>query len=159
MNIVLCGLPFSGKTTLGKKIAEKLAFDFIDVDDLIETASKKRCRALFKEEGETVFRQIEKEQIFSLIGKQSTVISTGGGAVSDLENRTFLKNLGLVIYLKRDPEMLLERMTELPSYLESKEAFYKLAEKRAPFYESAADVITETEEELWQAIHLALSSK
>ncbi len=150
MNIILCGLPMCGKTTIGKLLAEKLKKNFYDTDQLLEeafafqTGSNSSCREIFKKEGEDIFRKLEKEQITSLQSVNESIIAVGGGAWSDAENVIMLKKLGHVIYLKVLPELIWDRVRSrgVQAYLDQnnpEKDFYKLAEARLPHYEIAAD--------------------
>jgi shikimate kinase len=147
VNIVLCGLPKSGKTSIGRMLADQLRWNFIDTDRLIERAYPKgSCREIFLKEGEPFFRRLEKEQIRSLKGSSQSVIALGGGSLNDPENRKTVKAFGDLIYLKVQPEIIWERMRELPAYLSSQKAFYDLAKERMPTYEKAAHFIMETDQ-------------
>ncbi len=150
MNFILCGLPMSGKTTIGKLLAEKLKWNFYDTDQLLEeafalqTGRNSSCRVIFKEDGENIFRKLEKAQITSLQSVNESIIAVGGGAVSDAENVVMLKKLGHIIYLKVLPELIWDRVRSrgIPAYLDQnnpQKDFYELAEKRLPHYETAAD--------------------
>lgn len=140
MNIILCGMPKSGKTTIGKKLARKLGFDFIDTDHMIVKAYGASCRDLFLQQGEMIFREMESQQITSLKNIQNTVISIGGGALCNLENAMHLQSLGKLVYLKVPSNILWSRnsMHGMPAFLSSQEAFKKLEEKRLPIYERYA---------------------
>lgn len=154
-NIILCGLPMCGKTTLGKQIAEKLSWNFIDTDQLLEEAyaytmgKTLSCRQIFSCVGEAVFRALEREQILALDGVKESVIAVGGGALCDPENITVLQRIGTLVYLKISVEQLLVRMAKcgVPAYISSvgrqkiSEEFQEMANKRMPVYESAAAVI------------------
>ncbi len=125
MNLILCGLPKCGKTTLGKQLAKKLNRSFIDIDQLIENAyyfmKKKRatCRQIYLEEGEGFFRTIETMEITSLKGLENHVIALGGGGLNDFKNVEILKTIGQLVYLKSSPSLLLNRIRSLqmPAYL------------------------------------------
>lgn len=146
----------SGKTTLGKALAQNLHWNFIDTDILIEKAYRDQtcrqcsCRQIFIEEGEAYFRAFEKQQIASIKSLNNVVVALGGGALEDPENIDILKGIGRLIYLKTPFEVLWGRVRrqELPAYLDRqnpKEDYYALAKKRTPLYEHAADEIFETD--------------
>lgn len=156
MNIILCGLKMSGKTTIGKMLASKLKRPFIDTDYLIEdtyvktTGTTASCREIFLQNGETFFRRFEKQQITSLNCLQKSIISLGGGSLCDPDNVEFLKSLGYMIYLKTPLSIIWNRILqhkELPSYLDPhdpEKSFYAIAQKRLPIYEEAAHDSIET---------------
>jgi shikimate kinase len=151
VNIILCGLPMCGKTTVGKLVASTLKFSFVDVDDLIEKAyaeefgKKYSCRQIYFLEGEPTFREFEQRQIASLDQLKSCVISVGGGALDRPANVDALKRTGKLIYLKAAPSFIWKRMlaTRMPAYLNAKhpaQDFMQLVEKRVPLYEAASDI-------------------
>lgn len=149
MNIILCGLPKSGKSTVGKLLAKRLNWDFIDTDRLIErsyalkTGRRSSCREIFLHEGKGSFREFEKAEVKGLINFTRQVISLGGGTLEELENRTCLKDLGTIIYLKASEKCIYKRLQKkpLPAYLnqiEPENSFLELARLRVPQYEEIA---------------------
>lgn len=156
MNLVLCGLPMSGKTTVGGLLSQKLNRDFKDVDRLIEEAHRRKtgkvldCREIYNQDGEMAFRKMEKEQINNLHDSKQTVIALGGGSLTDIECRKIIQSMGCVIYLKSSPQILWKRVSDggIPAYLDKEypeAAFYKLAGSRVADYELAADIMVETD--------------
>ena len=115
MNIILCGLPNSGKTTLGKSLASLLNYNFIDLDRLIEnryvqeTLKPYTCKEIYTVHGERKFRELEKLAIASIKSVKNSVISVGGGSFEDKDNIYHLKSIGFIIYLKASFKTLLER--------------------------------------------------
>lgn len=107
MNIVLIGMPSSGKTTVGKKLAEIFGKKFVDTDALIPEKAGKTITDIFKEDGEKTFRAIEKNVIFEVAKGNNMVIATGGGAVLDKDNIDILKENGRVYFIDRPLELLL----------------------------------------------------
>ena len=99
-NIVLVGMPGSGKSTVGRLLAEKLGRPFIDTDDLI-TERYGDIPALFASEGEAAFRDKESDVIRGIAARQGCVIATGGGAVLRQDNLFFLRQNGAIFYLDR----------------------------------------------------------
>ena len=106
-NIVLVGMPSSGKTTIGKMLASKLGMQFIDIDKEIEAAEGKTIPQIFEELGECGFRDIESRVIANVSSKQNCVIATGGGAVLREQNVTLLKGNGKVYFIDRPLKMLI----------------------------------------------------
>ena len=106
-NIVLIGMPASGKSTVGKLLAQRLDRKFIDTDKLIVERSKKSIPEIFAECGERGFRDVESEVIKEVASSTSAVISTGGGAILRGENITALKENGRVYFIDRPLEKLM----------------------------------------------------
>jgi len=109
-NIVLIGLMGAGKSTVGKFLADKLGYDFIDTDALIEKEQSMSIPMIFEKFGEEYFRKLENELVVSLIKRENTIISTGGGLVQNLDNITNLSKNGVIVYLKADANILYERI-------------------------------------------------
>lgn len=168
MSIILCGLPASGKTTIGKLLAKKLNQLFVDTDRLIENLYAIRhgkqytCRQIFTEEGEASFRQIEKSATASLQNCTDSIIALGGGTLSDPDNVKILQSIGFLVYLKTPPIILWQRIKQggIPPYLlipNPARAFYDMIKKREPVYAQSAHHTIETKhlnaQELCRIIH------
>ncbi|MFM2155494.1 MAG: Shikimate kinase [Bacteroidota bacterium] len=108
--IYLIGFSTSGKSTLGKIIAEKLNYQFIDLDEAITQQQGKSINALFDEFGEEGFRKTERQLLVNTIFLTETVIACGGGTPCYSDNMDFLLRNGITIYLEVDESVLLERM-------------------------------------------------
>ena len=106
-NIVLTGMPSSGKSTVGKRLAEELGMDFIDTDTEIEKVAGKSIPQIFKDLGEDGFRDIESQVIAEASARQNVVISTGGGAILRPQNITCLKGNGTIYFIDRPLELLI----------------------------------------------------
>ena len=106
-NIVLVGMPSSGKTTIGKKLASKLGMQLVDVDKEIEITEGKSIPQIFFELGEEGFRDIESRVIADVSSRQNCVIATGGGAVLREKNITLLKGNGKIYFIDRPLELLI----------------------------------------------------
>lgn len=106
-NLVLIGMPGSGKSTLGKALSERLGKEFLDSDTVIEEEENKPIPEIFKEVGEKGFRDIESRVIRSLSALRGKVIATGGGAILREENVRFLKGNGRLIFLDAPLETLI----------------------------------------------------
>lgn len=100
----------SGKSTLGKKLANRLGIPFIDSDQQIEKEYHKTIGELFGEYGESHFREIEAHFIRSLHSKESFVLATGGGMPCFHSNMSLLNELGTTFYLERSPKELMNRL-------------------------------------------------
>ncbi len=134
-NIVLVGMPGSGKSTLGRLLSEKLGREFIDTDTLIEEKYGK-IPEIFEKHGEGYFRHLESEAVFEASIKQGKIIATGGGAVLREENRRYLHHNGKVIFLNRDINALPTDGRPLSRDIQALEQMY---EKRLPLYRQTCD--------------------
>lgn len=138
-NIVLIGMPSSGKTTVGKLLSNAICRDFFDSDEEILKIIKMPIREFFEKYGEEKFRSIEKEVISSLSQKSAIVIATGGGAVLDSKNVTALKRNGKMIFLNRSPENLTP--TKDRPLSSERASLIKMFSARYPIYKSVADTV------------------
>src|SRR5947209_6510573 len=115
MSIVLIGYRGSGKSTIGRRLADRLWQKFVDVDDLIVSRAGKSIREIFAEDGEPRFREIESEVVRELSQMEEGVIGLGGGTLMREENRAVLKEAGhKLIYLRCEPDELLRRVQADP---------------------------------------------
>lgn len=149
MNIVLVGFMGTGKTTMGKRLAKRLGYYFIDMDSQIEIEQKSKISEIFTEHGEPYFRKLETQLLHHLLSVKNTIISTGGGVVGNSENMIVMKQIGKVIYLDTPIEEILERLkrTKNRPLLNAENPDEKavlLLEQRAPLYKQA-DKIIETQ--------------
>lgn len=157
-NIVLIGMPGCGKSTIGRKIAIKIGYKFIDMDNLIENKFEK-IEKLF-EYGEDYFRQ--KETIIakeiSLLKKQ--VIATGGGIIIRKENMKALSKSGIIIFIDRKINDIMDdiRHDLRPLLKDDKTKLNKLYEKRYHLYKEYADIIIKNEGKLFKVIDKILYS-
>ena len=110
MHIVLIGYRGTGKSAVGKRLADKLHMPFYDTDELIERGAGRSIRDMVAEEGWAYFRKRESEIVGKLAHLRRGVVATGGGAVMDEGNRDILKKHGLLIWLKADVLTTDERM-------------------------------------------------
>lgn len=138
-NIVLVGMPGSGKTTVGKILSEKLKIPLFDSDEIIVKETGREISEIFENEGEKAFRKLESEAIFSLSGKTGAIISTGGGVVLSPENVKNLSKNGKVYFIDRPLESLVPT-SDRPT-ASNFEAIKKRFEERYDIYCSSADEI------------------
>ncbi len=110
VKISCIGLPGSGKSTIGRQLSRRLGVRFLDSDQVIEQRAGCSVRELFEREGESAFRQMERQVIDELTQQACGVISTGGGAVLDPDNREHLRSRTRVIYLHSAPEEVYRRL-------------------------------------------------
>jgi len=108
--VYLTGFMGCGKSTVGRKLASVLGWDFVDLDELIEMKKSQSIGEIFLLSGEKTFRQYESEILHNLDIKSDTIVSVGGGAPCFSDNSEFMKATGMVIYLKMTPAQLKERL-------------------------------------------------
>jgi len=128
MGIVLIGYRGSGKTTVGRRLAERLWQPFADVDDLIVARAGKTIREIFAESGEAGFRDLEALALADALGRADHVIALGGGALVREENRVLLKSGShKVVYLRCEPDELHRRTQADPASAASRPGLTPLA--------------------------------
>jgi len=147
--IALIGLPGSGKTTIGRLLARRLGFAFIDTDHRIEEVLGCSIRAYFEAQGEEAFRDVESRVLEELTGGDACVLSTGGGIVLRPQNRARLHSTCHVVYLKSLPEELIHRLRgdskrPLLQVDDPLARLRSLYEQRAPLYQETAHTTLET---------------
>lgn len=152
MNLVLCGMMGSGKTTVGKALAKLLSCAQLDTDDVI-SARHGKISEIFAQRGESYFRALETELAQELSEKDKLVISTGGGFVLNTENAALLKKQGKIIFLRARLETLEARLIadENRPLLHAsneplKNKLSRLIASRYPIYEGVADCIVDVDE-------------
>lgn len=152
---MLVGYRGTGKSTVGRLLAERLGRPFIDADDEIEARAGRSIRAIFEESGEPAFRDWEERVIREVAEtRPGAVLATGGGAILREANRRLLREFGLVVWLKAGPEALARRLeadartrSTRPS-LTSGGVLDEIATvlaARTPIYESVAHASVDTE--------------
>ena len=149
-NFFLVGLPGAGKSTLGKMLAEYLAYEFIDADQFLVEQVGADIPTIFALEGEGGFRQREEKIIDALTQRKNIVLATGGGAVLSANNRRYLQSRGQVIYLYAQPNLLYEhtRMDKGRPLLQVDdplEKLHQLYDARHPLYQQIADYTFQVE--------------
>lgn len=135
LNIYLIGMMGSGKTTVGKHLAQNLNYRFIDTDSAIEAIATRPISAIFERDGEAYFRKLETRVLAELSVYTRTVIATGGGIIQQQINWSYLRD-GLVVWLDVDLDILKKRVAQdqtrpLAGKLEL------LLKTRRPLYEQA----------------------
>jgi len=108
--IVLVGLMGAGKTTVGRRLAEKLSLAFIDADHEIELAAGQTIPEIFAQHGEAYFRDGERKVIARLLENGAQVLATGGGAYMNAETRATIKRNAISIWLRADFDLLMRRV-------------------------------------------------
>ena len=139
-NIVLVGFMGSGKTTVGKLMAEKTGMPLLDMDSIIADRAGKTINEIFADEGEAHFRALERSLAQELATTEGNIISTGGGIVLNPENINDFEKTGLVVCLLADAETVLDRVkhdSSRPLLAGDKESkIIQLLESRKTLYES-----------------------
>jgi len=142
--IVLVGLMGVGKSTIGRRLAERLGFPFIDADHEIESAAGKSIPEIFADHGEDYFRDGERKVIARLLDGGACVLATGGGAYINDETRELIRKKGVSVWLKAELPLLMSRVSRRSNrpLLQSHDpqaVMRRLMEERYPIY-STADV-------------------
>ncbi|MBO4359315.1 MAG: chorismate mutase [Eubacteriaceae bacterium] len=137
LNIVIVGMPGSGKSTIGSRIARDLGMGFVDTDRHIEKRTGKSPEELIRRYGEKYFRGVETESILEVSSMVNTVISCGGGSVLSEENRRALRRNSVIVYIHRDLDSLSTKGRPLSS---GRDALEKLYEQRKGIYEGYCDI-------------------
>jgi len=147
-NLALVGFMGTGKSSVGRIIAEELQFRFLDTDELIEDRLGMPISEVFARQGEPFFRRYEREIVKELASEHELIISTGGGLAANTANMNSLKKHALVVCLWASPETIFERiqsqthrpLLQTPNPLEK---IRELLAVREPFYRQA-DVLVQT---------------
>ena len=154
MAITLIGYRATGKSTVGRELATRLGWDFVDTDREIERVAGKSISAIFFEEGEPAFRHLEREQIELALTQPQSVVSSGGGAVLNVESRLNMKESGPVIWLKAEVETIVNRLLADQSSEESRPSLTgggmlaevaQVLKDREPIYAEIATVSIDTD--------------
>ncbi|MGS5088711.1 shikimate kinase [Hydrogenophaga sp. A37] len=149
MSIALVGLPGSGKSTVGRQLARRLSFAFLDSDHVIEQRLGCSIREYFEREGEEQFRDVEEAVIDELSQRPGCVLSTGGGSVLRPSNRSHLHGRCRVVYLRSSPEEVFRRLRHdrnrpLLQVADPLQRLKDLYAARDPLYKEAAHFVIET---------------
>ena len=147
-SIVLVGLMGAGKSTIGRRLAQKLDLAFVDADAEIEQAAGKSVQDIFRDHGEVSFREGERRVIARLLESGPQVLATGGGAFMTEETRNNISRRGIAVWLKADIALLMKRVRRrdnrpLLKADNPEEVMQTLIEQRYPVY-SQADIIVES---------------
>lgn len=154
LNVALVGMPSSGKSTVGRALAEALGKKFVDLDEEIVKADGRTIPEIFAAEGEDSFRQRETEQIMRFAKENRQLLSCGGGAVKRGENIRALKQNGVVLFLDRPLEALTVGGGRPLS--SSSEALKQMEAERRPLYLAAADAVVPNNSTVAEAVAAAM---
>ena len=143
-NIILIGMPGSGKSTFGKMLAQKLGREFVDADTYLEEKEGKTIKELFTV-SEDCFRDAEERTIQDLAQKEGLVIATGGGVVKRERNITHLKKTGIILFIDRKPEDIVTdvEVGTRPLLADGTKKVFDLYNERIALYRKSADVAVE----------------
>lgn len=147
VNIVLIGMPSSGKTTVGKLLAEMTGKTFVDTDSVIEEKAGKSVADIFHTQGESMFRALEAEAVCEAGKGKGQVIATGGGVIKNPGAYRALKQNGMIVHLVRDLE---KTDTTGRPLLKEKDAVMKLFYERMPIYRAFSDITVENNGEAYE---------
>lgn len=149
MNVVLCGMMACGKSTVGKVLARRLGWKYVDTDEGI-VQRYGAISALFETRGEAYFRRLEQEIVAEVAREEKVVIATGGGVVTVPENVVALRGNGRIVFLRAKLETLIERLRgDETRPLVQGEDWQKKTERilalRTPIYLAAADCVLDVD--------------
>lgn len=162
-NIILTGFMATGKTSVGKELAERLGYVFVDLDALIEAEAGMPIARIFATQGEERFRELESRMVEQVARRDASVIATGGGAIVNPRNLEALKRSGVVIALTAKPETILARVgsgKDRPMLWggETLDRIRLLLAERAPAYAKADLTVDTTEQSIEQVVDHILSA-
>ena len=163
-NIILIGMMGAGKTTVGKLLAKHLGKTFVDCDEEIQRRTGVTIPHIFDIEGEAGFRQRESAVLEELMQRRNIVLATGGGAVLSPQNRSILRQSGVVVYLKSSVHDLWQRTRHdhnrpLLQTADPRAKLQELYEQRDPLYAEIADILMHTGKQSVQVLLLRLQQR
>lgn len=153
MRVFLIGYRGTGKSTVARLLALRLGCDWVDADVEIELRAGKSIAAIFADDGEPVFRDLESQVVAELARRQNSVVALGGGVVLRAENRRAIA-VGTVVWLKASAETILGRLARDPATSErrpnlttqgGRDEVVKLLAEREPIYRGCADFQVDTD--------------
>ncbi len=148
-NLALIGFMGTGKTSVGRLVAEQLGFEFLDTDEFIQAHTGRTIADIFAKDGEPAFRALERQAVQELSTRTKTVIATGGGLPTNQENLDALKTFAVVVCLWASPGKIWERVRNqshrpLLHDADPQKKIRELLALREPFYKQA-DVLINTD--------------
>ncbi|ETX00362.1 MAG: hypothetical protein ETSY1_11475 [Candidatus Entotheonella factor] len=153
MNVILTGMRGTGKSSIGSALAARLAFRFVDTDEVIETLAGQRIADIVAEQGWAHFRELERQAVIQCAAADRQVIAVGGGTLMDEGNTAYLKAQGVVVLLVCELSILQRRISgegNRPSLTGQGSAVAELAhvwETRRERYYAVADITVDVSEE------------
>jgi shikimate kinase len=148
-NVVLVGFMGTGKSAVGKLVAARLRFQFVDNDNLIVERAGKEITEIFAQQGEAAFRDYETRALESLVHLNRCVVSTGGGAVLREQNRALLRKIGFVVLLTAREDVIYDRVARnskrpLLSTPDPRDTISQILSQRQPAYAEVAQFSVDT---------------
>lgn len=146
-NVVLIGMPASGKSTIGVILAKVMKYRFVDTDLLLQEKTDQTLVEIIGERGLEGFLKLENE-VCAALNVRRSVIATGGSAVYGAEGMSHLKEQGVVVYLKHRYEVIESRLTNIRTRgvaMKEGETLLELFQQRVPLYEQYADLTLEAD--------------
>lgn len=150
-NLILIGPMGAGKSSIGKRLAERFGLRFVDVDQAIVERTGATIPVLFEHVGEAGFRQRERELLAEILQDEGQLVSTGGGAVIDPDNRRLIRERGFVVWLQVSVDSQLKRVGRdrnrpLLQTENREQVLRELSAAREPLYREVADLSLETDD-------------
>lgn len=149
-NLVMVGPMGAGKTSIGRRIAERFSLEFADVDHAVVETAGSSIPEIFEREGESGFRTRESTALATLLAGEGQVVASGGGAVLDAGNRALMRARGFVIYLRVDVDTQLKRVARdrnrpLLLNVDRRQVLTDLIAVRDPLYREVADLVLDAD--------------
>jgi len=161
LNIVLVGFMGVGKTTIGRKLAVRLGYKFIDIDYQIEREQQCKITEIFAQHGEAHFRKLETCALERLIKVKNTIIATGGGILTTPGNMNIVRKIGKSVYLEASIDDIFERVSRnkkrpLLQTENPLKTITELYEKRKELYSQADININTNSMNMWKVVSLII---
>lgn len=153
MVISLIGYRGTGKSTVGEQLANRLNWEFVDTDSEIERNAGKSIAAIFLEDGEPRFRELERNELGRQLNRERLVLSTGGGAILDDESRLGMSAAGPVVWLQASVEVIVDRLRSDDSTTANRPALTEDG-----IYEEVATVLSQREQLYAEAASLIIDT-
>ena len=149
-NLILVGPMGAGKSSIGRRLAERLGLEFVDADEALVERTGATITTIFEHVGEAGFREREKATLTQLLAGEGMLVSTGGGAVLDGDNRQLMHERGFVVYLRVSVGAQLKRLGRdrsrpLLQRGDREQVLHELATAREPLYAEVADLMLDTD--------------
>jgi shikimate kinase len=154
LNIALIGYRGTGKSEVARQLALRLGWDWVDADVEVELKAGKSIAAIFADDGETVFRNLEAEVLAELVERDRTILALGGGVILRATNRALLKHIGKVVWLTAEPETIARRLAADTSTASRRpnltasgglDEIRRVLAQRLPLYRESGDFQVDTE--------------